>query len=120
MVERAGRFFGADLNLAARVAGQARGDQVLATASVAEAATKQRIAVAKLGPFTLRNIREPVELFALDLSGAMVADATDPVYRMRVWPERAPARLRHAGVDYWFCSLSCAASFAASPDSYVI
>jgi class 3 adenylate cyclase/YHS domain-containing protein len=117
-VERGTDVFGAAVNLAARVAAEARGGQVLATAVVADAARNRRIPVTPLGRTALRNVREPVELFLLDL-GCDARDAVvDPVCRMRVSPEEAAGHLRVEGVDYWFCSLDCATSFVADPDAY--
>jgi Cu+-exporting ATPase len=43
----------------------------------------------------------------------------DPVCRMRLDTEVAPARLPHQGVTYYFCSLACAKAFAEQPDAYV-
>jgi len=117
VVERAGRFYGATLNLAARVAGEARGGQILYTAPIAAALPAERFTSVKLGEHSLRNVRDPVTLFALDSVGAAIV--IDPVCRMRVEPERAAGRLRHDGETYWFCSLSCAAQFAASPAAYI-
>jgi class 3 adenylate cyclase/YHS domain-containing protein len=117
-VERATDVYGSAVNLAARVAARARDAEVLATGAVADAARKLGVAVTSLGPCTLKNIRAPVELFALDL---MVDDGDmtiDPVCRMRVSRHRAAGRLRHDGRDHWFCSLDCVALFAASPQAY--
>jgi len=118
VVERNGRFFGTTLNLAARVAGQARGDQVLATRAVAEAARQAGVAVKSLGDQRLRNLHDPVELFSLRLSGVDADSTLDPVCRMRVDPENAAGHLRFDDRDFWFCSLRCAALFAASPETY--
>lgn len=118
VVERDGRFYGATLNLAARVASQAHGGQVLGTGTVAEAVRARGIEASRLGPHALRNVRDPVDLFALEFEGAHTTSAVDPVCRMRVEPDRAPGRLRHEGVDYWFCSLACVAQFAASPETF--
>jgi adenylate cyclase len=118
-LERQGSFFGMAVNLAARVTSEARGGQVVATASVAEAARSEGIEVASLGTFTLRNVRDPIELFALSVGPSGAVSVVDPVCRMRVQPERAAGHLRVDGVDYWFCSLSCAALFAADPAPYI-
>lgn len=118
VVERGGRFFGTTLNLAARVAGQARGDQVLATRPIADAARRKGVEVTALGLQTLRNLRDPVELFSLQLSGAKSGSVLDPVCRMRVDKEHAAGRLRFADDDFWFCSLHCAGLFAATPEQY--
>jgi class 3 adenylate cyclase/YHS domain-containing protein len=116
-VERSGDVFGAAVNLAARVAAEARGGQVLATTLVADTARAGGLAVTPLGRITLRNIREPVDLFALGLTlGGR--EVIDPVCRMRVAPDNAAGRLRVDGADYWFCSLECVRSFAADPAAF--
>lgn len=119
VVERDGRHFGAALNLAARVAGQAHGGQVLATEPVAEAARSHDIEVSSLGSLTLRNVRDPIELFSLGVSPRGSAHVVDPVCRMRVRRDSAKGRLQYTGKDYWFCSLGCAEKFASDPGPYV-
>ena len=114
-VERGGDVFGAAVNLAARVAAQARGGQVLLTAVVADAARAGGYPVTPLGRIALRNLREPADLFAL---GPGTGDIVDPVCRMRVSPERAVGHLRIDDVTYWFCSLECVRAFAADPAAY--
>jgi class 3 adenylate cyclase len=118
-IERDDDFFGATVNLAARVAGQAYGGQVLATAPVADTARQRGIHVVDLGSFTLRNLAVPVELFELGLCPASAGTTIDPVCRMQVPRTAAAGRLRHHDTDYWFCSLECAASFAADPSRFV-
>ena len=117
--ERDGDFFGAAVNLAARVAGQAYGGQVLATISVADAARLQNLRVVDLGSFRLRNVTEELELYEIHVGPSVEGGAIDPVCRMRVERDIAAGRLRHEEVDYWFCWLKSAALFAAAPVSYV-
>jgi adenylate cyclase len=118
VVERDGRFIGTTLNLAARVAGQARGGQVLATATIVGAARGAGVEITALGAQPIRNIHDPVELFSLQLSGADSSSVLDPVCRMRVDKERAAGHLLFDGNDFWFCSLRCAGLFAATPEQY--
>jgi adenylate cyclase len=105
------------VNLAARVTAQAQGGQVLVTAAVADAARAGGYSIRPLGRIALRNVRDPVDLFALELT-PQTCEAVDPVCRMRVSPGNAAGHLRIAGVDYWFCSLDCVRSFAAAPEAY--
>ena len=64
-IERDGDYFGATVNLAARVAAVAAGGEVLLTAQTAALAPAlESIFYEPRGRQTLRNIREPVELFA--------------------------------------------------------
>lgn len=117
-VEREGAYFGAAVNLAARIAAQAGGGEALATQEVSAAAASRGIPATSLGARRLRNVRAAVEIFSLELSGEQQAPTLDPVCRMRVDPERAAGRLRFDGRDHWFCSLDCAALFAATPEAY--
>jgi adenylate cyclase len=116
--ERDGDYFGAAVNLAARVAGQAHGGQVLATAPVADAAREQSLRVVDLGSFRLRNVAAELDLFEVHVGPPMEGGAIDPVCHMRVERDAAAGRLRYGEADYWFCSLKCAAIFAAAPASY--
>jgi adenylate cyclase len=120
IVQRGHDVFGAAVNLAARIAGKASGDQVLGTASIAAAAGDAELQATSMGHVRLRNIAAPVELFEIQLTDADPDSyAVDPVCRMRVEPGHAAGRLRHGGTDWWFCSLECAAAFAQSPDDHV-
>ena len=118
-IERDGDYVGASVNLTARVAGQAHGGQLLATTEVAGAARRLGVTVVDLGCFELRNIAEPVELFQLEVCSAAAGNAIDPVCRMQVARADAADRLRHRDHDYWFCSLRCAATFAADPERVI-
>lgn len=117
-IERPGDWFGATVNLAARVAGQAHGGQTLGTTQVATAASAAAIAVTELGCFTLRNIAQPVELYELGVLAPTEATSLDPVCRMQLRHSKAAGRLRHDDRDWWFCSLTCAGSFLEDPDRY--
>lgn len=118
-VPRGDDWFGATVNLAARVAGQAFGGQTLATASVAEVARRVGVPVVDLGCFHLRNVTEPVELFQVELVPPPEAVSIDPVCRMQVAHATAAGRLRHADTDVWFCSLACVRAFVEDPARYV-
>lgn len=117
-VARGDDLIGTSVNLAARIAGQAHGAQVLGGAAVAEVAREEGIHVVELGAFDLRNVAEPVTLYQLDLRPETAGTAIDPVCRMQVGRAYAAGRLRHLDTDYWFCSLSCVARFAGQPDAY--
>jgi class 3 adenylate cyclase/YHS domain-containing protein len=117
-VARGHDWFGATVNLAARVAAQARGGQLLATAQVAQTASRAGITVTALGLYRLRNVFSPVELFDVSVGAPVAGTVIDPVCRMQVQIAAAAGTLRHGGNDWWFCSLDCAAAFAAAPDRY--
>ena len=67
----------------------------------------------------LRNIVEPVEIFAV-VRVDENADhlVVDPVCQMAVDPERAVGRLLLDESTHYFCSLSCVAAFSQNPRRY--
>jgi class 3 adenylate cyclase/YHS domain-containing protein len=120
-VERDGDYFGAAVNLAARVSGVAAGGEVLVSGSTAALAPDlEGVFYESRGRHELRNVSEPVELFAALPVGADADKLPiDPVCRMAVDPERAPGRLLYEGTVYFFCSLACAGRFAERPERFV-
>lgn len=117
-VARDGDWFGATVNVAARVAAEAGGGQVLATAEVARPAQAAGVPVRALGPRRLRHVAAAVELFEITPCAALPDRVIDPVCHMAVERSTAPGRLAHGGHDHWFCSLACAGAFAADPDRF--
>ena len=120
-VENEGDYFGAAVNLAARVSALATGGEVLVSGSTAALAPDlDGVFYESRGRQTLKNVAEPVEVFAALRLGGLSGDALpiDPVCRMTVDPDRAAGRLVHDGGAYFFCSLSCAGAFAQQPDRY--
>jgi len=120
-VEREGDYFGAAVNLAARVSGEAGGGDVLLTAqTMALAPQLEGVLYEPRGRRSLRDLREPVELFAAVRAGESSERtlAHDPVCRMAVDPERSAGRLTYEDTAYFFCSLACAAQFARHPERF--
>ena len=131
-VERDGDWFGATVNLAARVSGAAAGGEVLLTGASAAAAgapdggelgrvyAHRDVVLHPRGRRTLRNVGEPVELFEASCERARSRDSLpiDPVCRMAVDPKHTAGTLFHNGIEYQFCSLPCARKFADSPERY--
>jgi len=120
-IERNGDYFGSTVNLAARVSGLASGGEVLLTGDTAALApVVEGVVYESRGRRTLRNVSEPVELFAALRVGeaANTAFPTDPVCRMAVDPKRAAGRLLYEDRAYFFCSLTCARTFATHPERY--
>jgi adenylate cyclase len=121
-IERDGDYFGAAVNLAARVAAAATGGEVPLTAHTAALAPAlDGIFYQPRGRQTLRNIREPVELFAAIPQGQAARGKLriDPVCQMAVDPQRAVGRLTHEDTAYFFCTLTCAAEFAGHPERFI-
>lgn len=119
VIARQGDYFGATVNLAARVASRAGSGEAFATAAVARAAELQGIETRLLGAQSLRNIIEPVELWSLDLCATHLDLSVDPVCRMRLGCHTVVARVQHAGTEHWLCSLECLRIFVSAPDAYV-
>lgn len=120
VVERAGDYFGSTVNLAARVAGRAGSGQALITAPLVAAAADADLDVVALGHHQLRNVLDPVALWAVELCATQVDVSVDPVCRMRLSCQAAIGRVRHEGVEHRFCSLDCVAAFAAAPERYLV
>lgn len=119
VIARDGDFFGATVNLAARVAGRAASGQALGTATVAAAAQSLGLDAVPHGTHRLRNVLDAVELWAIELCPTQVELTTDPVCHMRVRCNAAVGRIRHAGVEHWFCSLACVQQFTADANRHL-
>jgi class 3 adenylate cyclase/YHS domain-containing protein len=120
-IERDRDYFGAAVNLAARVSAEASGGEVLLTGQTAALAPQlDGVMYVPRGRRALRNVREPVELFAAVRTAETGGDALpcDPVCRMAVDPERAAGRLMYEDRAYFFCTLACASEFAQHPERF--
>jgi adenylate cyclase len=121
-IVRDGDYFGAAVNLAARVSAEAASGEVLVSGSTAALVPElEGVLYEPRGRRELRNVREPVELFAaVRLSESEPHSfPCDPVCRMAVDPDRAAGRLMYDDTAYFFCTLQCAAAFAADPERFV-
>ena len=122
-VERHGDWFGAGVNLAARVASAAAPGEVLMTAAVraGAGAALDGFELERRGKHRFKNISEPVELYALTLAsqGELARLPVDPVCRMAVDPDRTSERRTYLGTDYHFCSSECAQVFDRHPARYI-
>jgi len=120
-LERDGDYFGATVNVAARVSALAKGGEVLLTGRTAALVPDlDDIYFESRGRQELRNVREPVELFAAIRMGTRTERfALDPVCNMVVDPDRAAGRLVYEGRTYFFCTLTCAGEFARTPERFV-
>ena len=121
VIEQDGAFFGAALNLTARVADHARAGQILCTSAIAAGASPlEGVAFRPLGGVKFRNVPDPVDVFEVVAEAFGEREAwIDPVCQMRVEPGTAAGRLTWAGRAWYFCSLECARAFAERPDRYV-
>lgn len=119
-VERNGDWFGATVNVAARISGIAGGGEVLLSQATRETAGEVAgVAFRAAGEHRLKNVGEALSLFSASASeGAAPELRVDPVCRMAVDPAHRAGRLEFEGVEYEFCSLECAQQFAADPGRY--
>jgi adenylate cyclase len=119
-VEREGDWFGATVNLAARVAATAGGGEVLVTAAVRDRVGEMGgVEFESRGEHRLRNVTTPVPLFAaVRDERSTEARHLDPVCRMLVAEGREAGSFRHDRALYRFCSLECARRFLENPEAY--
>ncbi|HLE57346.1 MAG TPA: adenylate/guanylate cyclase domain-containing protein, partial [Rhodothermia bacterium] len=106
-------YFGASVNVAARVAAYARAGQVLCTAAVADRiAASSLCKVSRIGPIPLRNVHDPVVIYELHNPAVVAAAAhVDPVCRMHVSLDSAVAWVKSGSTEYYFCSFACLHTF---------
>jgi class 3 adenylate cyclase/YHS domain-containing protein len=120
-VKQGSDWLGASVNIAARVAGAAGGDEVLLTEATHNAVGDvDGVDLESLGKLRFRNVADPVHVYRAHVQGPRVGGLPiDPVCRMTVAPELRAGHLLHEGQQYSFCSLKCAAAFAGDPDRFV-
>jgi class 3 adenylate cyclase/YHS domain-containing protein len=120
-VVREGEWFGASVNLAARVAADAGGCEVLLTEATADAAgAMDGIELEALGPRRFRNVLDEVSVYRARRRGVEPPSLfVDPVCRMALRPDQPAETLVHEGREYRFCSHGCREAFAARPGSYL-
>jgi len=119
-VERGGDWFGATVNLAARVAAAAAGGEVLVTAAVRDRVGELGgVEFESRGDQRMRNVAAPVPLFAaVPDERTDEARHLDPVCRMLIAEGLEAGSFRHGGALYRFCSLECARRFLEDPEAY--
>lgn len=120
-VERDGDWFGAAVNTAARVSALASGGEVLVSEATRRlAGDGSDFAFRPHGRHRLRNIKEPVVVFAAVRRGECDGQGLpiDPVCRMAIDPRRASGVLVYEGTEYLFCSFACVEMFARTPGEY--
>ena len=121
-VNRDGDWFGATVNLAARVTAAAAPGEVLMTTSTARAAADalKAFSVRAGGRRRFKNVSESVEVLSLALADQHGAFGlpVDPVCGMAVDPDRSHERRDFRGAAYHFCSGECAVIFDRHPERY--
>ncbi|MDO3635357.1 adenylate/guanylate cyclase domain-containing protein [Mycolicibacterium arseniciresistens] len=117
VIRRRGDVFGATVNLAARLAGQASAGQILIDPSVAAAGAGSGLPIAALGAMRLRNIAEPIEVYAVDVASTHQGHV-DPVCRMHIAATGTAVTVTHDHRVYRFCSSLCATRFSRRPEDF--
>jgi class 3 adenylate cyclase/YHS domain-containing protein len=117
VVERNDDIFGSTVNVAARLTAHANVGQLLTSDAIASLLTELgHLTTVALGPTLLRNVAEPVEVYwVADHSRGATSQVLDPVCRMFVDADAAPARLPWGERIWHFCSFDCAKTFVNDP-----
>jgi class 3 adenylate cyclase/YHS domain-containing protein len=121
VVERNGDVFGATVNVAARLTAHAHVGQLLTTAAIASLLVEfGHLTTVALGATLLKNVAEPVNVYwVADHTPRSTSQVVDPVCRMFVDADGAPARLPWGDGIYHFCSFDCAQAFTQDPARHV-
>ena len=112
-------YLGTTVNMAARVASEARRGEFLVTEAVRQEATDlpEIIVWEPVGARRLKGISEPVELFEIRQPTHEGERAVDPVCGMDLDPGQAVPLDWH-GEEILFCSERCRDRFLEAPDRY--
>lgn len=113
-VSRRGDWFGAAVNLAARIADAADGGHLLCSQATADAAADHgQLLLTSARARTFKNIGGPVALWEVTPVGRGIDGVlpVDPVCRMVVDPDLATTGPTVDGVAVLFCSPACAARY---------
>ena len=119
--QRGRDWFGATVNIAARVSAIAGGDQVLISNSTKEAAGElEGIELRRHGQRRFRHVNQPVDVYRAARAGEEGERLpVDPVCRMSIDRGQAVGSLTFEGVQYFFCSLQCVEAFSKAPEQYI-
>ena len=121
-VERGADWFGSTVNIAARVAELAQEREVLLSGATrdAVAAHHPEIELRRRGRKRVRNVRDPVDLFAAVIAtdDSAAGYPRDPVCLMGVDLRSAHEREVFGDRTYYFCSAGCRDAFRADPAYY--
>jgi class 3 adenylate cyclase len=117
---REGGYVGSNLNLASRVANEAKRHEILVTAAARmEIDGLAGVEFVPLGKRSLKGVGEDVELFEARSNDSKVEDKVfDVVCGMEIKPAEVAARLSLDGRERSFCSEKCLRMFVAAPEKY--
>jgi len=116
-IRRGGDWFGSAVNIASRVADEARAGEVLCSGATRNA-LGPAVPLRERGDRTFRSLVDPVAIYEFVLTNRAGRLPVDPVCRMAVDPARAVDRRAYEGVDYYFCSERCLQAFDRDPEAY--
>jgi adenylate cyclase len=116
---REGDYTGTNVNIAARVADEARGGQFLVTDPV-RAAADADISFAAVGSRTLKGLRGDIALYEVDVGARAAFRVTDPVCGVQLDPESSVSRLSTKARDLHFCSTNCLKQYLDEPERYPV
>jgi len=112
---REGDYLGATVNVAARIAGQARRSQFLVTDDVRQAALGELV---PLGPRRLKGVADAVDAFEARTANESVNRILDPVCGMELDPSLSWLRLSWQEREVHLCSKPCLELFVREPERY--
>lgn len=116
---REGDYYGATVNVAARIVAEASADQVLASREVVSAVSGAGGAeFAHAGHRAVKHVAQPVEVYDVRRAGDQTDDERelDPVCGMKV--DAAAMAITDGGRTIRFCSAACAARYLQDPTAY--
>lgn len=119
---RANRYFGSTVNIAARTTAQATGGEILCTRAVVDGLPvheRGTTTIAFRDRVTLKNLPDPIDLYAIGISDLARRYMIDPVCQMQVDSLDAGGTLMSGGRQWWFCASECARRFEANPDAFL-
>lgn len=110
-VRRGDDWFGAAVNLTARVAAEAAAGELVVTDAVVDSAIGLDLAVHDRGTLSFKNVRDAVRVWEIRLDPGQRPRPVDPTCHMTVSPLHAKGWLEHGDDTYYFCSEDCLAQF---------
>ena len=118
---REGDYYGATVNLAARIVAEAAADGVLVSDAVRQLVESDpRFEFAPAGHRTVKHVADPVEVHEVGRPGERLTPqrVTDPVCGMAVDLTSTGPRLSFEERELSFCSAECLRRFTAHPERY--
>lgn len=120
VLKRDEKIFGSAINLTSRIASYAKGGQILCSRPFKESVGESDIFFHSLGEKRFKNVVKPVEIFEIKTNNETEEIwYTDPVCRMHVSENTAPAKLPFEKKTIYFCSFECVKKFILNPELYI-